>query len=123
MSKIMLLTSGTVQMEAELNESKTAALLLGKLPISRIVNTWGDEIYFPIPVEAEAENAATLVEEGDLAYWPEGKCFCIFFGPTPVSTGSAIRPSSPVNLLGRLKGDPKLWKKVEPGNTIKLEKA
>ncbi len=105
------------------DESKTAALLFDKLPISGIVNTWGDEIYFPIPVEAEAENAATLVEEGDLAYWPEGKCFCIFFGLTPASTGSEIRPASPVNLLGRLKGDPKLWEKVEPGSTIKLEKA
>jgi uncharacterized protein len=123
MSKIILLTSGTVQMEAELNESKTAALLFDKMPISGIVNTWGDEIYFPIPVEAEAENATALVEEGDLAYWPDGKCFCIFFGPTPASTGSEIRPASPVNLLGRLKGDPKLWKKVEPGSTIKLEKA
>jgi len=123
MPKIILITSGTLQMEAELNESKTAALLFDKLPISGIVNTWGDEIYFPIPVEAKAENAATLVEEGDLAYWPEGSCFCIFFGPTPASKGSEIRPASPVNLLGRLKGDPKLWKIVEPGSTIRLEKA
>ncbi|MDW7730765.1 MAG: cyclophilin-like family protein [Bacillota bacterium] len=80
-------------------------------------------MYFPIPVEIKAENAATLVEEGDLAYWPEGRCFCIFFGLTPASKGSEIRPASPVNLLGRLKGDPKLWKIVEPGSTIKLEKA
>ncbi|MBW6463461.1 MAG: hypothetical protein K0B84_04680 [Firmicutes bacterium] len=58
-------------------------------------------MYFPIPVEIKAENAATLVEEGDLAYWPEGRCFCIFFGLTPASKGSEIRPASPVNLCKR----------------------
>ncbi len=67
--------------------------------------------------------AVDLVDAGDLAYWLDGRCFCIFFGPTPASTGSEIRPASPVNLLGRLKSDPKLWKKVEPGSTNKLEKA
>ena len=121
MSKKIMIITETVQMEAELNDSKTAALILEALPISAEVNTWGDEIYFAIPVKAGPENAVSVVREGDLAYWPEGKCFCIFFGKTPASTDTEIIPASPVNLVGRFNGDPKLWKKVSAGDMIRLE--
>jgi uncharacterized protein len=56
-----------------------------------------------------------------LAYWPEGSCFCIFFGKTPASTETEIKPASPVNLVGCFNGDPELWKKVSAGDTIRLE--
>ena len=109
-------------MEAELNDTVTARLVWAQLPIKGRVNTWGDEIYFEIPVKAGPENAAAVVDEGDLAYWPDGCCFCIFFGKTPASTPTEIRPSSPVNLLGRLTGNPKLWVAVDEGTCIALEK-
>ncbi len=118
--KIMNITE-TVQMEAELNDSKTAALIWKALPIKAAANTWGDEIYYAIPVKTGPENAVSVVQKGDLGYWPEGRCFCIFFGKTPASTETEIKPASPVNLVGRFSGDPERWKKVAAGDTIRLE--
>ncbi len=119
--KTIKIITGSLEMQAELNNSKTAALVREQLPIEGRVSTWGDEIYFPIPVKSGSENAVSVVEEGDLAYWPEGNCFCIFFGLTPASTGSEIRPAGPVNPIGRLKGEPGLFKEVKSGSAIRLE--
>jgi len=116
----MIITE-TVQMEAELNDSQTATLIWEALPISAAASTWGDEIYFVIAVKTGTENAVSVVREGDLAYWPEGNCFCIFFGKTPASTDTEIKPASPVNLVGRFSENPELWKKVSAGDTIRLE--
>lgn len=121
MSKKIMIITEAVQMEAELNDSKTAGLIWEALPVSADVSTWGDEIYFAIPVTAGPENAVSVVREGDLAYWPDGRCFCIFFGKTPASTDTEIKPASPVNLVGRFNGDPNLWKKVSAGDKIMLE--
>jgi len=110
-------------MKAELNNSKTADLLWESLPVEGRVNTWGEEVYFGIPLQTGLENAVSVVEEGDIAYWPEGSCFCIFFGQTPASTAGEIKPASAVNLLGRLLGDPKAWTDVTDGEEIALEKA
>ena len=93
------------------------------LPLSVPGDTWGDEIYFGIPVKAKAENPAETVEMGDLAYWPPGSAFCIFFGPTPASRGAEIRPASPVNVFGRVTGDPTVFKKVRAGTPIRIERA
>lgn len=120
MKKIKIKTE-KVEMEAELNETKTAKLIWENLPIESKVNTWGEEIYFPIPIVAPLENGVEVVKEGDIAYWPEGHCFCIFLGKTPVSTDKEIRPASAVNLVGKLLGNPKEWKKVKPGEKIFIE--
>lgn len=121
MSKKIMIITETVQMEAELNDSQTATLIWEALPISASASTWGDEIYFVIPVKSGPENDVSVVREGDLAYWPEGSCFCIFFGKTPASTDTEIKPASPVNLVGRFSGDPELWKKVSAGDRIRME--
>ncbi len=123
MSGKIRITAGRVRMEAGLNNSETAALIRENLPLKGRVNTWGEEIYFEIPLAAEHEDAVSVVEEGDIAYWPEGKSFCIFFGKTPLSTPAEIRPASPVNPVGKLLGDPKAWKAVSPGTEIILEQA
>lgn len=111
-----------VEMEAELNETKTAKLIWEKLPLESKVNTWGEEIYFPIPVIVPLENEVEVVKEGDIAYWPEGHCFCIFFGKTPISTDKEIRPASAVNLVGKILGNPKEFKKVQTAERIVIEK-
>jgi uncharacterized protein len=103
------------------NDSKTAAMIWDALPLNAVASTWGDEIYFAIPVKTGLENAVSVVREGDLAYWPEGSCFCIFFGKTPASTDTEIKPASPVNLVGRFSGAPELLKKVSAGSAIRLE--
>jgi hypothetical protein len=87
------------------------------------VNTWGDEIYFEIPVtSALDETAREIVEKGDLGFWPTGRAFCIFFGPTPASQGDEIRPASAVNIVGRVEGNTDLFKRVRDGENIKLER-
>lgn len=121
MKKIRIV-SKDVQMDAELNDTKTSKIIYNALPIEASVNIWGEEIYFSIPVRTELENGVEVVSEGDLGYWPTGNAFCIFFGKTPVSTDKEIRPASAVNLIGKLSGNPKEWKKVKSGEKIILEK-
>jgi len=122
MANKIRITAGSVSMEAELNDTSTAHMIWNALPIEKHCNTWGDEIYFPIPVRAQEENAQAVVQEGDIAYWPPGTAFCIFFGPTPASSGDEIRPASPVNVVGKLLGDPKEFKKVPHGEKVTIEK-
>jgi hypothetical protein len=85
--------------------------------------TWGDEVYFAIPVTAKPESSRETVEPGDLGYWPPGSAFCIFFGPTPASCGAEIRPASAVNVFGRIRGDATVFKKVRSGTAVKVERA
>ena len=102
-----------LSVEAELNDSPTAKKVAKVLPITAPFNTWGDEIYFTIPVDADLdETAREEVEMGDLGYWPSGKAFCIFFGQTPMSEPGRIVPASAVNIIGRLIGDAKIFKEV-----------
>jgi hypothetical protein len=122
--KIKIITSSTGTVKATLSEEnlETTKAIYQALPITGSVNLWGDEIYFSIPVEAPSENTKSVVELRDLAYWPPGNAFCIFFGPTPMSRGDEIRPASAVNVFGRIDGDPKVFKRVRNGEEIKIEK-
>lgn len=115
------ITAGDVVAFAKLNESSTAEAIWNALPIEAQANTWGEEIYFSIPVYLEEENAQEVVEKGDLGYWPPGNAFCIFFGRTPASRGDEIRPASPVDVIGRLEGDPTVFKRVRSGEKVVLE--
>jgi len=109
---------GKLELEAWLNDTKTAARIFEALPFTSTVNTWGDEIYFTIPVTAGAEDAKELVSLGDIAYWPPGKAMCIFFGKTPISRGDEIRPARAVNIIGKVDGDLKTLKKAKDGEEI-----
>ncbi len=116
------ITAGAVSAPAELVDSPAGRAIAAALPIRAEANTWGDEIYFPIPVEEKLdETAAEVVEVGDLGYWPTGKAFCIFFGPTPASRGNEIRPASAVNLVGRVLGDARRFKTVADGEPVEIE--
>ena len=116
------ITAGELELKAWLNETNTATKIWEIIPITSRVNLWGDEIYFPIPLDTGLENEKEIVALGDIAYWPQGKAMCIFFGRTPVSKGEEIRPISPVNVIGRIEGDPRLLGKVKPGEKIAIEK-
>ena len=121
MQRMVRITTESIVMDAELNESLTASQIWEALPITSSGNTWGDEIYFSIPVDAELENEQDIVEIGDIAYWPPGKAFCIFFGPTPMSRENEIRPASAVNVVGKLLGDATIFKKVKNEENVTLE--
>lgn len=113
------------QVEAELFDTPTGRSIYEALPFQENVNCWGDEIYFGLPVKSALESGAKAeVDEGDLAYWPNMPAFCIFFGPTPVSTGSTPRAASPVNVFGKLSVlDPEALRKVADGERVNVEKA
>jgi len=114
---------GTLVLEAELLDTPTASRILDALPIEGSANVWGDEIYFDIPLSLAPEaDARAEVEVGDLAYWPAGPAFCIFFGPTPVSTDERPRAYSPVNIFGRVLGDAGRLKGTPNGAAVKVAK-
>jgi len=113
---------GTLSMEAELNDTPTAQQIAAALPLRSSFNTWGDEIYFSIPINATLDGSAQeVVELGALGYWPPGKAFCIFFGQTPASQPGKIMPASAVNVIGKVLGDATQFKTVMREREVVLE--
>lgn len=120
---ISIVIAGT-RVAAELNDSATAREIADKLPINSDFSTWGDEIYFSIPVKRGSENGKGIVGMGELGYWPPGNAFCIFYGATPGSTEDQIKPASPVNPVGMVLDDPKVFRTLARlTRTIRIEKA
>ena len=117
------ITAGPVVVSATLNDIAIAAMMWEALPIEASANTWGDEIYFGIPVSAGDEAGQEVVDLGDLAYWPPGSAFCIFFGPTPMSRSNEIRPASAVAVVGKISGDPTVFKQVASGAPVLIDRA
>ena len=109
------------EIDTELNP-ETASGIVDALPIEAHANRWGEEIYFSIPVSLGEERSSEIVEMGDLGYWPPGKAFCIFFGKTPASAGEEIRPASPVNVFGRVLGDPQRFRSVSSGSKMRIQR-
>ena len=123
MAKNITIQAGDVLINAELNDTDTANTVWDALPIQANGNTWGHEIYFQIHVESSLENSQETVELGDLAYWPPGSAFCLFFGRTPASQGDEIRPASEVTVIGKMLGDIDSLKSVGSGSLIVIEAA
>ncbi len=120
MARQIRIRCGEVEVAATLHDSASASAIWDALPIAGSANVWGDEIYFRIPVALAEDDAQEVVALGDLGYWPPGSAFCIFFGPTPMSRGDEIRPASPVNVFGRVEGDPTVFKRVGSGTRVTI---
>jgi len=117
------ISAAGVTVTAGLNDSDTANAMWDALPITGRVQTWGDEIYFSIPVDVdEAEDAEETVDVGAVAYWPPGNALCLFWGPTPMSAPGEIRPASAVNVMGLIDGDPTILAGVPDGAEILVER-
>ncbi len=112
--------SGKVRFDIVLNDSKSANEIFEKLPISSRTERWGDEIYFEIPVKCLQQSLTLDVSVGDVAYWPEGSCFCIFFGPTPASKDQNPKPASGVALIGHTTAEPSVLRTVASGVKVTL---
>ncbi|RJP33937.1 MAG: hypothetical protein C4527_03465 [Candidatus Omnitrophota bacterium] len=112
---------GPVNLTATLWDNETARVIYDALPFDLPYHTWGDEIYFAIPVSLEPEDGREIMEVGELAYWPPGHAFCIFYGRTPASTDDRPRAASEVTPIGKVEGDIALLKKVN-SSTIRIEK-
>jgi hypothetical protein len=113
MAKLRIVAEeANISMTATLNDSETAKKLFKLLPIESRAQTWGEEVYFETPLKAPEQDPHAEVSSGAIAYWPPGHAFCIFFGQEPYS---------PVNVLGALDGDAKLFARVKSGDKIRLE--
>lgn len=124
--KILIKSSAAGEVAAELYEEKnpkTASAIWNALPIEARANRWGEEIYFSTGVKVSQENAQETVQVGEIGYWPPGNAFCIFFGRTPASTNDQPRAASPVNVFGKVLGDPFVFRKVRDGERIVIDKA
>ena len=112
-----------IQCFAQLNNTRSAEIIYNSLPFKAKAQIWGNEIYFTIPVNiAQETNATEELEVGDLAFWPPGSAFCIFFGKTPASTGNKPRAASLVNVFGKIEGETGWLKNVLPGSPVKIDK-
>ena len=118
--KLMIVMDCTGPIEAELTDEnpQTADAIIAALPLQGRVNRWGDEIFFTLPFEIAAENGRKEVAVGEIAYWPDGDGFCVFFGRTPVSKSDAPMAYSPVNVFGKITGDPLLYLNAQTGDEI-----
>lgn len=123
MTRTVRITAGSISVLATLDGSHTAGAVWDALPLEAKIETWGDEIYFGTLLDLAEESPRAVVEMGDLGYWPPGQAFCVFFGRTPASRGDEIRPASPVNVFGRVEGDPTILKRVRAGTRARVERA
>jgi len=124
MTRRIKIVSNDNEIEAELIDKnpKTADTIWNSLPFESEVKTWGEEIYFSIPVKVELETPQDIVEAGDVGYWPPGRAFCIFFGLTPMSEPGKIRPASPVNVFAKVTENIEALKRIKDGNKIRVIK-
>lgn len=118
---IVKIHAGEISVEAELDDGETGRMIGQALPIKSRANTWGDEIYFSIPLELEeAAGARVEMQVGELGYWPVGNALCIFFGPTPASTSREPRAASPVNPCGHVLGKLEALRRVAQGDPVRI---
>ena len=112
---------GTFALDAQMLDSPTAGLVAAALPTTAAAQTWGQEVYFEVPVVAAREpDARAVVVPGEIAYWPEGRCIAIGFGRTPISQGDETRLASPCNIFAKALSDVKALAKVKAGARIKV---
>ena len=111
----------TGEVSASLKKTATTEALLAVLPVESVAQTWGDEVYFSVPIQTSLEvDAEQVVAAGTVGYWTEGQSLAIPFGPTPISVAGECRLAAAVNLLGQVDGDPRVLASMQPGDPVRV---
>ena len=114
---------GTLTLDAELFDTPTAKAIAVVLPAASSALTWGEEVYFDVPVKvAREKDARTVVTPGEIAYWPDGPAIAIGFGRTPISKGDETRLASPCNVFAKALADVKALAAVRAGTKVRVTK-
>ncbi len=100
-------------------DTPTAEAILKELPLQAVAQTWGEEVYFRVPVSAALEDGARdVVEKGEIAFWTGGSAIAIGYGRTPASRGDEIRLVTAVNVWADADGDPADLREVRDGDPV-----
>ncbi len=110
----------TYRFLVEFNQTPAAREIIKNLPVDSVVEQWGDEIYCKTGIMAPGIPMTLDVNLGDVAYWPEGKCVCVFFGRTPRSTSDKPVPAGPVVVIGKTLTDASELRQIKAGDVIKM---
>lgn len=122
MTKLLTIRVGDISIDAELRETGTATAVLQQLPFESVAQTWGDEVYFSASVSVELEtDAKDVVDAGEIAFWVEGSCIAIGFGPTPISSGDEIRLAARTNIFADAITDVRQLSRAKPGDPVRVE--
>jgi len=122
--RTVIIEGGGVRIQAVLRNTPTADAIWNALPVSGQASTWGDEVYFSVPLSCQRENdAKAVMTPGEIAYWPDGKAIAIGYGPTPISSGDEIRLASPSNVWADARGEVRDFGAVKPGTTVTVRSA
>ena len=120
--KKIVLKIGPISLAVKLLDTPTAKEILKHVPFTSSVNTWGNEVYFSTPVTVSKEiDAKDIVKAGEIAFWVEGNCIAIGFGPTPISQENEIRLAAKTNIWGQSLTDVKLLSKAKDGDPVSVE--
>jgi hypothetical protein len=112
---------GVLTLDAQLLDTATARAIAAALPLTGSVLTWGEEVYFEVPVKLLREkDARAVVTPGEIAYWPDGHCIAIGFGRTPISKGDETRLAAPCNVFARALSDVKALARVREGTRVSV---
>ena len=121
MTSIRIAWSGGA-ITVELRNTPTAKAVLAALPCQASANTWGEEVYFELPVEAVLEpDAQQVVDPGTVCFWVEGSALALPYGRTPVSKGNECRLVTRCNVVGKVLGEARQLRRIKDGAALHLE--
>ena len=119
MSTVLCILVGDISIDVELRDTATARAVLEQVPFKSEAQTWGDEVYFSAPVAAAKEaDAQEVINAGEIAFWVEGSCIAIGFGPTPISNGNEIRLAARTNIFADALTDVRLLSRARAGDPV-----
>ncbi len=117
------ITAGDASLDVILKDTPTADAIWDALPISSIASTWGEEVYFAVPVSQKREDdARDLLEMGEIAFWPDGDAIAVVFGRTPISAPGEMRLASASNIWAQADGDPTVMRSARRGDSVRVER-